>query len=36
MCEFDYYLQSILAKIVLDHNPKNPALLNMLKTQYIY
>ena len=31
MCEFDYYLQSILAKIVLDSNPKNPALFNMLK-----
>ena len=36
MCEFDYYLQSILAKIVLDHNPKNPELLNMLKKLNTY
>lgn len=31
MCELDTYIQSILARIVLDNNPKNPALFNMLK-----
>lgn len=31
MSEFDLYIQAILAKVVMDHQPKNPALFHILK-----
>lgn len=31
MSEFDLYIQAILAKVIIDNNPKNPALFNILK-----
>ena len=36
MSELDIYIQSILAKIVLDNHPKNPTLFNMLKKLHKY
>lgn len=31
MSEFDLYIQAILAKVIMDNHPKNPALFNILK-----
>ncbi len=36
MLNFDLYTQGILAKIILDTNPKNPALFNMLRKLHKY